>query len=40
LQLTIEALDEPGPYDHVEMWRSHNARAAGAYLEELLAKYS
>lgn len=40
LQLTIEALDEPGPYDHVEMWRAHNARAAGAYLDELLAKYS
>lgn len=34
---TLVALDEPssGDLDHVELWRRHNAAAAGAYLQDL-----
>jgi DNA-binding PadR family transcriptional regulator len=37
LDPTLEALDEQvtGDEDHVELWRRHNALAAGAYLEAL-----
>lgn len=40
LEPTLAALDEPATDDHVEVWRRHNARAAGAYLDELEALYS
>lgn len=39
LEPTLEALDEPATDDHVEIWRRHNARAAGAYLDELEVIY-
>lgn len=39
LRPTIAALDEPDIHDHVELWRRHNARAAWAYLEEMLSIY-
>lgn len=35
LRPTLEALDDPRTDDHVELWRRHNARAAGAFLDEL-----
>lgn len=40
LQPTLEALDDPQTDDHVELWRRHNARAAGAFLDELEQMYS
>lgn len=42
LEETIEALDGPetGPPDHIELWRSHNAAAASAYLRDLEQLYS
>lgn len=42
LDPTLEALDDPAldRADHVELWRRHNAVAAGAYLEELESRYS
>ncbi len=39
LQPTLEALDDPQIDDHVEIWRRHNARAAGAFLDELEGMY-
>lgn len=39
LQSTLEALDDPQTDDHVEIWRRHNARAAGAFLDELERMY-
>jgi len=39
LQPTLEALDDPQTDDHVEIWRRHNARAAGAFLDELERMY-
>lgn len=39
LHPTIEALDEADARDHVVLWRSHNARAARAYLDEMLSLY-
>ena len=39
LQSTLEALDDPETDDHVEIWRRHNARAAGAFLDELEQMY-
>lgn len=39
LQPTLEALDDPQTDDHVEIWRRHNARAAGAFLDELEKMY-
>lgn len=39
LQSTLEALDDPQTDDHVEIWRRHNARAAGAFLDELERRY-
>jgi len=37
LEPTLSALDEPDTpvTDHVELWRRHNAAAAGAYLDHL-----
>lgn len=37
LESTLDALDQPGADDPVELWRRHNARAAAAYLDELEA---
>lgn len=39
LEPTLDALDDPHTDDPVEIWRRHNARAAGTYLEELTAIY-
>jgi PadR family transcriptional regulator AphA len=39
LETTLTALDVPGPDDHVELWRRHNAAAATAYLEDLATMY-
>ncbi len=39
LEPTLEALDDPETDDPVEIWRRHNARAAGSYLEELTTLY-
>lgn len=35
LQPTLEALDDKGADDHVELWRRHNAAAAASFLEDL-----
>lgn len=35
LEPTLQALEEPGTDDHVELWRRHTARAVAAYLDEL-----
>ncbi|HUG32758.1 MAG TPA: PadR family transcriptional regulator [Acidimicrobiia bacterium] len=35
LESTLDALDQPGPADPVDLWRQHNARTAAAYLDEL-----
>lgn len=42
IEPTLAGLDLPGdqPPDHVELWRRHNAAAAGRYLEDLEAIYS
>ncbi|MFP4074844.1 MAG: PadR family transcriptional regulator [Actinomycetota bacterium] len=39
LQPTLAALDDPQSDDPVEIWRRHNARAAGAFLDELERMY-
>lgn len=39
LEPTLDALDDPETDDPVEVWRRHNARAAGTFLEELAALY-
>lgn len=39
LKKTLAALEDPDTNDPVELWRQHNARAAGAYLEELQTLY-
>lgn len=39
LRPTLDALDDDTTEDHVEMWRRHNARAVGAYLDELARRY-
>jgi DNA-binding PadR family transcriptional regulator len=39
LRPTLEALDDHTTDDHVEIWRRHNARAVGAYLDELARRY-
>jgi DNA-binding PadR family transcriptional regulator len=39
LQPTLDALDDDTTEDHVEIWRRHNARAVGAYLEELAGRH-
>ena len=37
---TLDAIQHSEPVDHVELWRQHNAAAAGSYLEELERRYS
>ncbi len=38
---TVRAIEEPGmdSLDHVELWRSHNAAAAMAFLEEVASRH-
>ena len=39
LEPTLNALEDTAPEDPVELWRRHNAAAAGAYLEHLERLY-
>lgn len=39
LSPTLDALDTMATDDHVELWRQHNAAAAGAYLDALERRY-